>query len=273
MTDRTFDEALAGLASGASVGADAGAPHGEEADASSHPSVAAMRARFAEAVLFHTVMAGDEHVVYVAAERVREILQWLRDDEAQGYDLLLDVSAVDYAGGRPLEVFYQLWSIANRRALRVKVTLPLTSLEVDSAVPVWSAANWLEREAWDMFGIHFRGHPDLRRILMPDNYAEGHPLRKDFPLRGRFSRAEQTRRALSMAVEDFYTPDELRSARVPPPPGVTRKDAVAEPARDPAAATADTTGVPDRPNDPEDWSLGTSGSAAGGAPGPEGAGS
>ena len=126
-----------------------------------------------------------------------------------GYDLLADVTAVDWGGSRPLELVYQLWSIPHRRALRVKAVLPLTALVVDSVEPIWSTANWLEREVFDLFGIRFRGHPDLRRIMMPENYAEGHPLRKDFPLRGRFSRAEQTRRALSIVVEDFYTPDEM----------------------------------------------------------------
>jgi hypothetical protein len=86
---------------------------------------------------------------------------------------------------------------------------------VDSVVSLWAAADWLEREVWDMFGVHFRGHPDLRRILMPENYAEGHPLRKDFPLRGRFSRAEQTRRALALEVEDHYTPAEFSEGGEP----------------------------------------------------------
>jgi NADH-quinone oxidoreductase subunit C len=245
MTERNFDEALHGLeAGGASAAQDWGAPAGEEADASSHPAVAALRARFGEAVLHHTIAAGDEHVVYVAPVRAREILQWLHDDDAQRYDLLLDLTAIDYGGGRPLEVFYQLWSTVGKRQLRVKVTLPLSALEADSVTSIWNAADWLERETWDMFGIHFRGHPDLRRILMPDNYAEGHPLRKDFPLRGRFTRAEQTRRALSMAVEDFYTPDELSVGRVPAAPSVTR-DAVGKSAavdRNAAAATAPDTG-------------------------------
>ena len=81
--------------------------------------------------------------------------------------------------------------------------------EIDSCCELFPTAEFQEREVFDFFGIVFRGHPDLRRILMPDNYAEGHPLRKDFPLRGRFSRAEQTRRALAMDVVDHYTAEEI----------------------------------------------------------------
>jgi NADH-quinone oxidoreductase subunit C len=97
----------------------------------------------------------------------------------------------------------------------VKCELPVDALEIDSVVGLWNAANWLEREVFDMFGVTFRGHPDLRRILMPKNYAEGHPLRKDFPLRGRFSRAEQTRRALGGDADDYYLPSELGEGRAP----------------------------------------------------------
>ena len=119
------------------------------------------------------------------------------------------MTAVDYGGGRPLQVVYVLWSIPHRLSLRVKCELPLDALEIDSVVPLWQAANWLEREVYDLFGITFRGHPDLRRIMMPFDYAEGHPLRKDFPLRGRFGRAEQTRRALSQDVGRFYTEHDM----------------------------------------------------------------
>lgn len=204
-----FRDALDDLARGGAEAAAESGPLGERAEAGSHPSVAALVERFGQAILHHTVMAGDEHVVYVPAERVVEILTWLHDDPGQRYDYLADLTAVDWGGGRPIEVVYQLWSMPHRRALRVKATLPLDALEIDSVVPIWNAANWLEREVFDLFGIRFRGHPDPRRILMPDNYAEGHPLRKDFPLRGRFSRAEQTRRALSMDVRDHYSAEEL----------------------------------------------------------------
>jgi NADH-quinone oxidoreductase subunit C len=184
------------------------------ADPAGHPSVEALFARFGEAVLHHEVSAG-QHVVHVDPSRNTEILGWLRDDPDHRYDLLADVTAVDLGGGRPLRVVYQLWSIPHRRSLRVKCLLDLDALEIDSVVPLWNSANWLEREVYDLFGITFRNHPDLRRILMPHDYAEGHPLRKDFPLRGRFSRAEQTRRALNQDVDRFYIPAERAIGREP----------------------------------------------------------
>ncbi len=212
MAEKGFTDALEGLAAGVQPESATGAPKGPPADPALHPSVAALRTKFGDAILHNEVVAGDEHVVFILPERALEILRWLKDDPAQSYDYLADVTAVDYGGGRPLQVVYQLWSIQLKRQLRLKAELPLVALEIDSVVPLWNAANWLEREVYDMFGIQFRGHPDLRRIMMPDNYAEGHPLRKDFPLRGRFSRAEQTRRALEMEVEDYYIPTELDAA-------------------------------------------------------------
>ena len=174
-----------------------------------NPSVTELRAQFPDGILRNLVSAGNEDVVYIDSSRVVEILGWLHETPEQHYDHLADVTAVDFGGGRPVEVVYQLWSIPRRAALRVKCELPLDALEIDSVTGIWTGANWLEREVFDLFGVTFRGHPDLRRILMPDNYAEGHPLRKDFPLRGRFSRAEQTRRALTQDPEDYYMPGEI----------------------------------------------------------------
>ena len=130
-------------------------------------------------------------MVYVRAERLRDVMQWLRDTAGQGYNYLVDVTAIEYRDGeRPLEVAYFLRALERRIDLRVKVELdPAAPLAVDSVVPLWNGANWLEREVYDMFGITFRGHPDLRRILMWETYAES-PA-EGFPLRGRFSRAEQ----------------------------------------------------------------------------------
>jgi NADH-quinone oxidoreductase subunit C len=181
----------------------------------SHPTVTALASRFQDAFLRHEVVAGDEHVVWVDPDRIKEILGWLKEDPDHLYNYLSDVTAVDYGGGRPIQVVYQLFSIPHRRALRVKAELPRTALEIDSVEPLWKSADWLEREVYDMFGVVFRGHPDLRRILMPEIYAEGHPLRKDFPLRGRFTRAEQTRRALAQEPEDYYIPELWESGREP----------------------------------------------------------
>jgi NADH-quinone oxidoreductase subunit C len=203
-----FEQGLGGLESGPGESG-AGEPQRGPRSEEEHPSVTALREEFGDAILHHELHAGDEHVVFIAADRNAEILRWLRDQADHRYDYLADVTAVDYGGGRPIQVVYQLWSIPHKRALRVKAELPLEALEIESVQPVWSTADWLEREVYDLFGVEFRGHPDLRRIMMPDNYAEGHPLRKDFPLRGRFSRAEQTRRSLSYDLADHYAPSEL----------------------------------------------------------------
>ena len=174
------------------------------------PSVAALQSRFGDAIRRAHVSCGDT-IVVVEGARSHEILAWLQTDPAQHYDYLVDVTAVEYRDRElPLEVVYQLWSMEHKQFLRVKVELDKAApLQVDSVVDLWEGANWLEREVWDMFGVKFAGHPDLRRILMWENYSEGFPLRKDFPLRGRFSRAEQTRRALSDELEKHYSMEEL----------------------------------------------------------------
>ncbi len=210
-----FKKGLEGLDSGPrpSDAGGTGAPP-RAGDLPPHPSVDALRERFGDAVLRHELVSGDEHIVYVLPDRNLEILQFLRDEPGHRYDFLQDLTAVDYGGGRLIQIVYQLWSIENKLNLRVKAEIPLDALEIASVYYLWRAADWLEREVYDMFGVVFNGHPDLRRILMPYNYAEGHPLRKDFPLRGRFTRAEQTRRALTLRTEDHYSPQELEIAHV-----------------------------------------------------------
>jgi NADH-quinone oxidoreductase subunit C len=174
------------------------------------PPIDALRARFGAAVLRSTVSCGDR-IVVVAKEHVHDVLAWLRDDPGEAYDYLVDLTAVEYRDReRPLEIVWQLWSLERRALLRVKTELPKNEpLELDTSCDLWQAANWLEREVWDMFGVRFRGHPDLRRILMWENYSEGFPLRKDFPLRGRYSRSEQVRQALSGDLEAHYSMEEL----------------------------------------------------------------
>jgi NADH-quinone oxidoreductase subunit C len=183
-----------------------------------NPTAAALQATFGAgggtAIGRTTVARDGETVVYVAPERLLEVMGWLQQTPGQEYNYLVDVTAVEYRDReRRLEVVYFLRSLGRRVDLRVKVELdPAGDLTVDSVCGLWRGADWLEREVFDMFGITFRGHPDLRRILMWETYAEGYPLRKDFPLRGRFSRAEQVRQALNANPEAHYSLDELSIA-------------------------------------------------------------
>ncbi len=180
-----------------------------------NPTVDALRASFGDAIGRAHVARDGDTVVVVRRERLLDALRWLRDTPDQRFDYLVDVTAVEYRDReRPLEVVYFLRSLDRRADLRVKVELDAAGeLAVDSVVALWAGANWLEREVYDMFGITFHGHPDLRRILMWETYAEGYPLRKDFPLRGRFSRAEQVRQALKANPEAHYSLEELSIAQ------------------------------------------------------------
>lgn len=185
------------------------AQHGGPAN----PSVERLRARFPNAVVRHEVLWGDT-TVYITPASVAEVVRYLHDDAAEQYDYLSDVTAVEYRDLElPIEVVWHLRSIPHRRFLRLKAQLPKGQpLRVASVWPVYKGADWLERECYDMFGIVFEGHPDLRRILLWEQYKEGFPLRKDFPLRGRFSRAEQLRQALAANPEARYSMEELSIA-------------------------------------------------------------
>ena len=179
-----------------------------------NPTVGALQATFGNAIGRASELRDGWTSVTVRADRLRDVMAWLKDTPGQGYDYLVDVTAVEYRDReRPLEVVYLLRSLERKTNLHVKVELdPRGELAVDSVTPLWAGADWLEREVYDMFGVVFAGHPDLRRILMWETYAEGYPLRKDFPLRGRFSRAEQVRQALNLNPEANYSLEELSIA-------------------------------------------------------------
>jgi NADH-quinone oxidoreductase subunit C len=180
-----------------------------------NPSVESLRAQFGTAIQRAEVVWG-ETTLYVERAKVAEVCAWLQSDPTQSYEYLVDITAVEYRDHqRPIEVVWHLRSLRHRRFLRLKAELPKdgkTPLSVPSVWGVWKGADWLERECYDMFGIRFEGHPDLRRILMWEQYKEGFPLRKDFPMRGRFSRSEQLKQALAANPEARYSMEELSIA-------------------------------------------------------------
>ena len=178
-----------------------------------NPAAQALTARFGSAIHRVDVVWGETTVI-VERARVNEIVRWLHDDPSQRYDFCADVTAVEFRDLElPMEVVWHLRSLPYRRFLRLKALIPKGQpLEVPSVWDIHKSVDWMERECYDMFGITFQGHPDLRRILMWEQYKEGFPLRKDFPLRGRFSRSEQLRQALAQNPEAKYTMEELSIA-------------------------------------------------------------
>jgi len=124
--------------------------------------------------------------ITVTKDKLHEVAQFLRDDPAMDFDYIVHVSSVDWPDDEErFEVVYEFYSIRKRHRIRLKTRVPESDCTVQSLTDLWKGADFMEREVYDMMGIRFRGHPDLRRILMPDDYAEGYPLRKDFPVRGK----------------------------------------------------------------------------------------
>jgi len=139
--------------------------------------------------------------MYVSREDVPALARVLRDRPELGFNLLAEITAVDFWPREPrFELVYILVSIPNRLRLRMKVRLPGADPHVSTMIGVWPAANWLEREVWDLFGISFEGHPDPRRLLMPEDW-EGYPLRKDYPVQ--ISMTPRTSEPLQVTEEEF----------------------------------------------------------------------
>jgi NADH-quinone oxidoreductase subunit C len=148
-----------------------------------------LRRRFGDAIVETDDHRGDLTAV-VAREALTGVLAHCRDEAALAFDVLMDLTAVDYQkfpgreDGPRFEVVYHLYSIARNHRLRLKVRVDEDDPRVPTAAGLWPIANWLEREVWDMFGVRFEGHPDLRRLLLYEEFV-GHPLRKDYPINRR----------------------------------------------------------------------------------------
>jgi len=142
-----------------------------------------LRAQFKDSILSTNEFRGELSVLLKKDDIVR-VCDFLKHDDELGFDLLEDLCGVDmYTPTDRFQVVYHLFSLNNKHRLRLKVVVDEGDLRVPTVSTVWSTANWHEREAYDMFGIIFEGHPDLRRLYMPDEF-EHFPLRKDFPLMG-----------------------------------------------------------------------------------------
>jgi NADH-quinone oxidoreductase subunit C len=156
-------------------------------DPEAHPAFKKLRDLDPSAVEGASSFRG-ELTLFVRAEKLRRVAEFLRDDAELAFTFLADLTALDHYPSEPrFETVYHLLSIKNVQRLRLKVRLSADNLRVESMVPIWPAANAYEREVFDLFGIHFENHPFLRRILMPEDW-EGHPLRKDYPVQGNITR-------------------------------------------------------------------------------------
>src|SRR3954469_21237921 len=163
--------------------------------------VATLQAAVPEAETAAAPGADPQTTLYVSRDQLPAIARALRDRAELAFDFLAELTAVDYWPKEPrYELVYVLVSIPNRLRVRVKVRIPNDDPHVATVSGIWPAANWLEREVWDLFGIAFDGHPDRRRLLMPEDW-QGYPLRKDYPVQIRMT--PNASEALQVTEEEF----------------------------------------------------------------------
>ena len=150
-----------------------------------HPTAQKIQAKFPEAFLSSAEWRGDLAVM-IKKEAIVPVCRFLHDDPGMEFDYIVHVSSVDWPETpERFEVVYEFYSIRRRHRIRIKARVTEGDCAIDSVTGIWKGADFMEREVFDMMGIRFNNHPDLRRILMPDEYDEGYPLRKDFPLAGK----------------------------------------------------------------------------------------
>ena len=150
-----------------------------------HPVAEKIQQAFPEAFQQAVEWQGDL-TIQVVREHLHPVCRYLHEDPRMDYDYIVHVSSVDWPDHpERFEVVYEFYSIRRRHRIRVKTRVPEDDCVVDSMTDIWKGADFMEREVYDMMGIRFRNHPNLVRILMPNDYPEGFPLRKDFPVRGK----------------------------------------------------------------------------------------
>ena len=189
--------------------------------ASNDPIVSDLQTRYGDSCV-QQITVDPYPTVWVEREHIRDVLSYLKSDAAHKYELLYDLSAIDerlrkHRDNQPdseFSVFYHLMSLSSDRDIRIKVPLQDSDLNIDTVEKIYPCANWYEREAFDMFGIHFNGHPNLRRILTPPLW-EGHPLRKEHPARATemdpYHRTDEFQREQQEALR--FVPEEWGMSR------------------------------------------------------------
>lgn len=127
----------------------------------------------------------NDDTAIIVKDDLMKVMAYLKDEPDLRYDMMMDITAVDYLGEDPrFEVVYHLYSVEFNTRIRIKTRVSEAECIINSVTPLWASANWFEREVYDLYGIHFNGHPELRRILMYEEF-KGHPLRKDYPINKR----------------------------------------------------------------------------------------